>query len=437
VHVALRRRGLFPDRLARWRAVTATTLLVGYGGYYLCRSNLSVAGPDIVREFGDRGVDRSGLGVIMSAGILAYALGKVVTGIWGDFLGGRITFVAGMAVSVAATILFGLSGALPVFLLIWSINRFAQSSGWGALVKIATHWFEPARYGTVMAFLSLSFLFGDAIGRFLLGLLLQNGAGWRAAFFVAAAVLALIAIACRVTLHDSPAELDLPVPALSGAGVFGTSGDESRPSSLGGLLAPFARSPSFWAIGVISFTLTLIRETFNAWTPTYLVDVYGLTQADAAQKSSVFPLIGGVSVLLVGTVSDRIPSDYRLPMTAPLLIAAALALAFIGSSTALGSQRIGLALLGTVALLLIGPYSLLAGAVAMELGGRRGSATAAGLIDSAGYLGAVASGWGVGALAEYRGWQAAFHTLATVAAVAAVATIAYGIVQRRRLRELR
>jgi OPA family glycerol-3-phosphate transporter-like MFS transporter len=424
------------DRLARWRVLTGTTLLVGYAGYYVCRSNLSVAGPDIVRELGGRGIDRAGLGAIISAGVLAYAIGKVVMGIWGDFAGGRVTFIAGMAVSIVATVLFGVSGALPALLAFWALNRFAQSSGWGALVKVATHWFEPASYGTVMAFLSLSFLFGDAIGRVFLGLLLQNGFGWRAVFFAAAAVLALIALACRMTLHDSPADLGLPVPAAGTSSVFGSVGEASRPDGLTELIGPFMRSPSFWAIAVISFSLTLIRETFNAWTPTYLVDVYGLTQADAAQKSSVFPLIGGVSVLLVGCLSDRIPSAYRLPMTVPLLVAAAAALALIGSPSALTSQGIGLTLLGTVALLLMGPYSLLAGAVAMELGGRRGSATAAGLIDSAGYLGAVVSGWGVGTLAEQRGWQAAFQTLSTVAAAAAIAAMVYGIIRIRGLREL-
>ena len=53
------------SRLDRWQLVTAGTLLVGYAGYYVCRSNLSIAAPELVREFGDRGVDRAGLGVIV------------------------------------------------------------------------------------------------------------------------------------------------------------------------------------------------------------------------------------------------------------------------------------------------------------------------------------------------------------------------------------
>jgi sugar phosphate permease len=239
------------DVLRRWRAVTGSVLLVGYAGYYICRSNLSVVAPELVREFGSHGVDRAGIGLIVSSGVLAYAVGKVVTGIWGDFIGGRAAFVGGMVASVIATIAFGVAAALPVFISIWAANRFVQSIGWGALVKIAAHWFEPARYGRVMGILSLSFLFGDAVGRFVLGRLMLSGVGWRGVFLAAAATLAIIAIASWALLRNSPADLGLAVPPVSGANVFGGAGAESAPSGISDLLNPFLRSPSFWAVCVI------------------------------------------------------------------------------------------------------------------------------------------------------------------------------------------
>jgi sugar phosphate permease len=89
--------------------------------------------------------------------------------------------------------------------------------------------------------------------------------------------------------------------------------------------------------------------------------VYGLTQADAGQKSSIFPFIGGVSVLFVGRLSDHVGSSVRLVIAIPLLALAVVALSLIGSRAALDSQITGLILLSGVASLLIGPYSLLAG----------------------------------------------------------------------------
>ena len=63
---------------------------------------------------------------------------------------------------------------------------------------------------------------------------------------------------------------------------------------------------AFWLVCLLSLGVTLLRETFNLWTPTYFTQAVGLTNADAAQKSALFPLFGGVSVLLAGFLSDRL-----------------------------------------------------------------------------------------------------------------------------------
>jgi sugar phosphate permease len=49
-------------------------------------------------------------------------------------------------------------------------------------VRAPSRWFPFRRYGTVMAIISLSFLFGDAAARRFMGLLLANGLGWRGVF---------------------------------------------------------------------------------------------------------------------------------------------------------------------------------------------------------------------------------------------------------------
>ena len=180
----------------------------------------------------------------------------------------------------------------------------------------------------------------------------------------------------------------------------------------------------------MSLGLTLIRETFNVWTPTYLVDVYGLTQADAAQKSSLFPFIGGLSTLAAGIASDRISRRNRIAIIVPCLVLCAASLVLLAAASARHSLSGSLVAIALVAFWLLGPYSLLAGAVAMDFGGRRGSATAAGLIDTAGYLGAILSGFAVGGPVEIGGWAMAFRALATVAGASMVAAVSYWLVRR-------
>lgn len=410
--------------------MTAGVLLTGYAGYYLCRSNLSVVAPLLMEEFSGQGFDKASFGLITSAGALAYAAGKLATGVLTDFVGGRLMFVAGMVGSVAATVAFGLSSGAAAFAVIWAFNRLLQSGGWNAVVKVSAHWFPPQRAGAVMAILSLSFLFGDAVVRIGLGALIARGFGWREVFFVAAAVLALLAVVSAALLKSRPQDAGLPAQPVNPANLFGNAGVESRPDTLSDLLRPYVTSTSFWLVCVVSLGLTLVREAFGAWTPTYLVETYQVSQADAAQMSSVFPLVGGVSVLLVGFLSDASGPGRRATVVAPCLAAAVPTLLLLGVPGL--SVQAGLALLAVSAFLIVGPYSLLAGAMAMDLGARRGSSTAAGLIDTAGYLGAAVSGYGVGLVAEQMGWSGVFRLLAATTAVTFVAAVAYGRVGQSR-----
>jgi OPA family glycerol-3-phosphate transporter-like MFS transporter len=68
-----------------------------------------------------------------------------------------------------------------------------------------------------------------------------------------------------------------------------------------------------------------------------------------------------------------------------------------------------------IGFLLIGPYAYLGGAIALDFGGKRGSATACGIIDGIGYLGGVLGGAGFAGLLRSEGWAGSFTILAFIA----------------------
>ncbi len=188
----------------RLRNATFWTLFVGYGAYYLCRANLGVASPLLQSELH---YDKLQIGAISTASTFAYALGKFTLGPTADVvLGGKRVFLLGLAGAIVANVLFGLSTGLWVFVVIWSLNRFVQSGGWMGLVQLVSGWYERSRYGVVMAWLSLSFLFGDAAARGLSALLLRAGLGWRALFFVPAGLCAVFLLVASRTLTRPPKE---------------------------------------------------------------------------------------------------------------------------------------------------------------------------------------------------------------------------------------
>jgi sugar phosphate permease len=72
-----------------------------------------------------------------------------------------------------------------------------------------------------------------------------------------------------------------------------------------------------------------------------------------------------------------------------------------------------------VAFCLLGPYSYLGGAFALDFGGKQASAASSGIIDGIGYLGGVLAGDSVARLSVALGWEGVFVMLAGVSAVAA------------------
>jgi sugar phosphate permease len=422
-------------RLLRWQVLTVSLMAIGYSGYYLCRSNFSVALPMILQELGARGVPmdmaKIRLGFVASLGVLAYAIGKFVSGGLSDFLGGRRTFLGGMAGSVLFTVLFALSGGIPLFTLAWIGNRLVQSLGWVGMVKISSRWFSFSSYGTVMGIVSLSFLFGDAAARQFLAVLIDHGLGWRGIFFTAAGVLVSLLIVNALLLKDTPGEIGEAEPQANPQNLFASSEDDSAPMSVRSLLLPLLRSKVFLLVCLLSVGLTLVRETFNLWTPTYFAQGVGLSNADAAQKSALFPLFGGVSVLLAGYLSDRLGKGARAAIILFGLLLAGLTLLVLGYGDFGGSKIWPVWLTALVAFLMIGPYSYLAGAISLDFGGKRGSATVSGVIDGCGYLGGVLAGDSMARISVAYGWRGAFVVLAVVCWVLSLAAAVYWRNQRR------
>jgi len=419
----------------RWQLTTILGLCVGYSGYYLCRSNLSVVLPLLIREFKSQGLNKEVMGEIASLGLIFYAVGKIINGLLGDLIGGKKIFIYGMMGSVLFTLIFGLSWHISLFWFAWSANRLIQSMGWGGLVKVTVNWFSFRSYGKVMALLSLSYLFGDIIAKLLLGQLLEWGMGWRGIFMVAASTLAVLALLGSRLLKESPEKVGLEAPEQNPRQLFKETGPHQTPQKIGQLLTPYFKSVSFMLLLLMSFGLTALRESFNFWMPTYLFEATRLSEGNASQSSALFPFFGIISILGVGYLSDTLLSGKRglILLFACLSLTAILFL----MSRGLAGEYLPLILISLSGLFLLGPYSFLAGAMSLDFGGRRGAATAAGLVDATGYLGGTVAIWLTGRVAERSGWKSAFLILAILAFITAVSAWIYYVSQERKGRSIK
>ena len=411
-------------RLLRFGQIrTIVLLFAGYAACYYCRSDLSVATPMLAEELGRRGLSHGEalvrLGSISSFGVLAYALGKFfLTGL-GDYWGGRRNFLIGVGGAALFTMLFGLSGTLPLFTLTWVGNRLTQSIGWAGLIKVSSKWFDYTSYGSVIGLLSISYLVGDALARQQMGMLIDHGFGWRALFVFAAIVAALALAASLLWLRESRID-EGHAPAIPNPlNLFAQS--EAPPASVWALLQPLLRSRAFLLVCTLSFGCTIIRETFNTWNPQYLRDQLGFSMSRSASLSAVFPWVGVVSVLGAGWLSDRLGLNGRaLLMFLGLSGAAAALLVLMGVHSGATNTVFPVVMIGVIAFCLLGPYSYLGGAFALDFGGKQASAASSGIIDGVGYIGGVLAGDTMARVERAYGWEGVFLALAVISAIAAL-----------------
>ena len=413
-----------PERSLRYGQLRTILLLFGgYAACYYCRADLSVATPLLVEELGKQGVGHSEaivrIGSISSLGVLAYALGKLfLTGL-GDYWGGRRNFLIGVGGAAVFTLLFAAGGTIPMFTLAWVGNRLTQSIGWAGLVKVSSRWFDYSSYGSIVGILSISYLVGDAAAREQMGMLIERGYGWRALFLFAAIAAAVWLTACLLWLRESRTELGHTEAKPNPLNLFAAA--QSRPASVGALLLPLLRSRAFLLVCLLSFTCTIIRESFNTWTPVYLRDHLGYSISHSAGMSAIFPGVGAASVLLAGWLSDRLGLNGRsLLLSLGLTGTAAALLVLMSVRPGPAGALLAVVVIGVIAFCLLGPYSYLGGAFALDFGGKQASASASGIIDGIGYLGGVLAGDTVARLSVAFGWEGVFVILATVSAVAAV-----------------
>lgn len=405
------------------QAMTILLLFGGYAALYFCRADLSVATPLLIEDLGKHGVSHAQamvhIGTIASLGVLAYALGKLfLTGL-GDFWGGRLSFLIGLGGATAFTLMFVSGTALPLFTIAWFGNRLTQSIAWAGLIKVSSKWFDFSSYGTVIGILSLSYLIGDAAARQWMGMLIDRGFGWHALFYFAAAVAGTFLIANAFFLRESRVEAGHSEAKPNPLNLFAES--ESRPQSVAALLLPLLRSRAFLLVCLLSLGCTIIRETFNIWTPVYMRDYLGYSMSNAARMSAIFPAVGVASVLVAGWLSDRLGVNGRpLILLLGLAATAAALLVLMSLRTGASGSPLPLVAIGGIAFCLLGPYSYLGGAMALDFGGKQAGAVSSGIIDGVGYLGAVVAGDSVARVSVAFGWQGVFVGLASVSALAAL-----------------
>jgi sugar phosphate permease len=385
---------------------------LAYASYYAGRKGFSVSKKTIRDEFG---VSESALGAIDTVYLSAYAVGQFVSGALGDRIGSRRLVTIGMLISAAACGAFGSASTAIAFGVFFTINGFAQATGWPGTTRAMAEWTTLENRGTVMSYWATCYQVGGLAATWACGFLIAKY-GWRSTFIVPAAWMVLIAILVYALLRQGPGA---EAPRESGAAPpnseeIGKLRREAQRQVL--------RSPALWSYGASYFFIKFVRYAVLFWMPYYLANTLKYERDDAAFVSTAFEVGGTLGVIAIGNLSDRVRRFSRPALSLISLVGLGFALLLYWRVETSGwiANVLALALIGA---LLFAPDSLLSGASAQDAGGPYAAAMATGMVNGIGSVGAVLVGAILPQLSKTWGWGVLFPVLAGMAFCAAVALV--------------
>ena len=382
-------------RRLRLQAFAAATL--GYSLYYVCRTSLNVMKKPLL----DSGaLDASQIGVIGSALLFAYAVGKFVNGFVADYCNIKRFMATGLVVSAAANALMGLTGlaqaAIPsavvcaAFAVMWGINGWAQSMGAPPAIISLSRWYPLRERGTYYGFFSASHNLGEFFSFLFVGSIVSL-AGWQAGFFGSATAGAIGVAIIVGWLHDTPEAKGLPcVEALANERPA-----ETEKHSTAEIQKQVLRTPAVWVLAAASAFMYVSRYAINGWGVLFLQEQKGYSDVQAISIVSINALLGILGTVLSGWFSDKLfRGDRKVPaLIFGVLNAAALAI-FLYGGEALWVNVLSMVLFGIAIGVLI---CFLGGLMAVDIVPRKATGAALGIVGMASYCAAgiqdVASGW--------------------------------------------
>ncbi len=386
---------------------------LAYASYYLGRKGFSVTKSALA---GELGLSTASLAWIDTAFLAAYALGQVPWGLAADRIGARKLVGFGMLAAAAACAGFGASSSATALLVCFACNGLAQATGWPGTTKVMADFTTAEKRGRIMGLWSTCYQVGGMAATALATWLLSHY-GFRSAFFVPAVWVALVGLLVLGFLPDANDSR----PQLTAAQTV-----DASPSVLARLREVH---PAVYSYGACYFCIKLIRYSLLFWLPFYLHNSAGFDQARSGYLSIAFEAGGVIGSIGLGYLSDRSARGRSaLSMLSLLLLAATL---FVYARAGAGGAFFHCSAMAVVGVLLFGPDAVLSGAAAQDAGGVRAAATAAGIVNAIGSLGALCQGALTLGVEQRFGWNALFYAFFALAVLAALCLLPTVLPARR------
>ena len=388
-----------PEVYRRLRRNTFWAATVAYSLYYVCRLSLSVVKQPLI----DSELLTAGqLGIIGSALLFVYAVGKFMNGFIADYCNIRRFMATGLAVSALINLIMGVLGFLHddfgvasvavfiSFAILWGLNGWVQSMGSPPGIINLSRWFPLNKRGTYYGIFSATPYLGEFLSFIVIGAIVGTF-GWQSGFIFASIAGVAGTLVILFFVSDTPESRGLPsVQELSSEEL--KEEDRMRTSEV---QKHVIRHPGIWIISAASAFIYITKYAIAGWGVLFLQKEKMFSLESASQIIAFSAVFGVVGTVLAGWLSDTVFKSDRIK---PAILSGALAFLSLALFLFAGGNYIWNVLFVSVFSLAIGVlYCIVAGLMAVDIVPRKATGVALGIVGISSYLAAgiqdIASGY--------------------------------------------
>lgn len=404
-----------------WRYLLLFAVL--YCSHYCTRLNLVNAQVKMT-EF-----STGDIGILTGTLFWTYGFGHLINGRLGEIVGIHKFITLSVILSATTNVIMGFQSNLVVMAILWGFNGYFQSMAWSAGVSSLTAWWPGDKRGFAGGFAHAFSGFGQVVAALMvtLSFWVLPTLGWRAAFFLPAALPIIMLVVFKVFAKTTPKAAGLADYVEEDAEKAAQEAEMKRALKEKGALYPYIHlitNKTFIIWMFVAFATGLARYGLVTWIPKFFKEAAGLGDISSLLTSTILPIGMGIGTLTVPSLTDKFCPNNRL--LAGIVSGVAGAAAIFAFNFVDVKTTVGL-VLGMVLLFLAGFFIYAvngtAWAFAQDIGGRVFAGTATGILDFSAYMGAAVQAVVYGFILEKGGWNIVFFSIAAFCLLIAVLSI--------------
>jgi MFS family permease len=281
----------------RWAALILCAAAIAIN--YLDRSTISIANPEVRKEFG---ISAAQFGALQSAWSLAFAISQIPVGLLIDRIGPGMLLGISMILWSIAVAAGGFASTYTQLFIARAILGVTESPAYPAAVRVTSDWFKVGDRGTPSGVFNMGANVGTAIGPPLLTALMLLS-GWRSMFIIMGAV-GIGASLLWFWLYRDPNKLSFN--STDDAYLDANRARRSGTPITARQWSRLFRFRTIWAMVLGSFCSGYAIWMYITWLPGYLEGQHHISIARTGYLASIPLICSIIGSFCGGYASDRL-----------------------------------------------------------------------------------------------------------------------------------